>query len=44
MKKIEKEKKEQLEALLNEGYKRENSSDDKINFDWEVVSIEGWPD
>jgi hypothetical protein len=42
--KIEKEKKEQFEALLTEGYKSQNGSDEKINFGWEAISIEGWPD
>ncbi len=35
---------DKLKALLIEGYKNENGSDDMINFGWEAISIEGWPD
>jgi metal-responsive CopG/Arc/MetJ family transcriptional regulator len=42
--KIEKDKKEKLDTLLIEGYKSERSSDKKINKEWEVATLEGWPD
>ena len=42
--KIERDKKEKLDTLLVEGYRRECSTDKKINKDWEVATIEGWPD
>jgi len=41
--KIEKDKKEKLDALLIEGYKNEYNSDKKINQEWEDITIEGWP-
>jgi metal-responsive CopG/Arc/MetJ family transcriptional regulator len=42
--KINKDKKEKLDNLLIEGYKREYSSDKKINKEWEKATIERWPD
>jgi len=42
--KIEKDKKEKLDALLIEGYKNESGPDEKINQEWEVVTLKGWPD
>jgi metal-responsive CopG/Arc/MetJ family transcriptional regulator len=41
--KIEKDKKEKLDALLIEGYKNEYNSNKKINQEWEDITIEGWP-
>ena len=42
--KIEKEKKEQLDTLLVEGYKSECSEDKKISKEWEAATLERWPD
>ena len=42
--KIEKDKKEKLDALLVEGYKSECSADKKINKEWKIATLEGWPD
>ncbi len=42
--KVEKDKKEKLDALLTEGYMNEYNADKKINKEWEATTIEGWPD
>jgi len=42
--KISKDKKEKLDSLLIEGYKNEYGSDKEINKEWEVATIERWPD
>jgi hypothetical protein len=42
--KIEKDKKEKLDALLLEGYKSECSKDKKVNKEWGKVTLERWPD
>jgi hypothetical protein len=42
--KINKDIKEKLDNLLIEGYKKEYSSDKKINKEWEKATIERWPD
>jgi metal-responsive CopG/Arc/MetJ family transcriptional regulator len=42
--KIEKDKKEKLDILLVEGYKIECSADKKINKEWKIATLEGWPD
>ena len=42
--KIEKDKKEKLDALLVEGYKSECSADKKVNKEWEAATLEGWPE
>ena len=42
--KIQKDKKEKLDTLLAEGYRRECSADKKINKEWEDATLERWPD
>jgi metal-responsive CopG/Arc/MetJ family transcriptional regulator len=42
--KIEKDKKEKLDALLIEGYKNESNPDKKINQEWEEATLKGWSD
>jgi len=42
--KIQKDKREKLDALLTEGYKSECSIDKKINKEWEAVTLKGWPE
>ena len=42
--KIQKDKKEKLDTLLVEGYRRECSADKKINKEWEDATLERWPD
>jgi len=42
--KIQKDKKEKLDTLLVEGYRRECSADKKINKEWEDATLKGWPD
>ena len=40
--KIDKDKKERLDALLVEGYKSESNADKIINKEWEAATLEGW--
>mgnify|MGYP001028955089 CR=1 FL=1 len=42
--KINKDKKEKLDNLLIEGYKKEYSPDKEINKEWEKATTERWPD
>jgi len=42
--KIERDKKEELDILLTEGYKNEHNPDKKINKEWEAATMEGWSD
>ena len=42
--KIERDKKERLDALLVEGYKSECREDEKINKEWETATLERWPE
>ena len=41
--KIQKDRKEKLDALLVEGYRHEYSTDKKINKEWEDATLKGWP-
>jgi len=40
--KIEKEKKQKLDALLCEGYQATKEEDKTLNEDWEKATLEGW--
>jgi len=40
--KMEKEKKQKLDALLCEGYQATKEEDKTLNEDWENVTLEGW--
>jgi len=35
-------KRKQLEKLLTEGYKKSRCEDNKINKEWEEITLEGW--
>ena len=40
--KIERDKKEKIGALLVEGYKAQKISDEKLNDEWEDITMESW--
>jgi len=40
--KIERIKKEKIDKLLIEGYKRTKEEDKRIDEEWEKVTLEGW--
>lgn len=42
--KIQRDKKEKMDRLLVEGYKKEGQKDKAIDRDWEKITMEGWPE
>ena len=42
--KIQRDKKEKMDRLLIEGYKKEYAADKDINSDWEKIDFERWPE
>jgi len=42
--KINRNKKEKLDSLMVEGYKKEYSADKETNKEWEASTMERWPD
>ena len=42
--KIQRDKKEKMDGLLAEGYKKEAYPDKEIDKDWEEITFERWPE
>ncbi|MGR3179146.1 MAG: hypothetical protein ACUZ8E_13930 [Candidatus Anammoxibacter sp.] len=40
--KFDKEEQQMLDDLLIEGYKSSNKDDNKLNKEWENITLEGW--